>query len=184
MVARSLRLERDWRRRLAMPSAVDRIRQDLSHSRRGRLESQQSQQERTDRMRLRCRKLRQDLAALRTYLTEWSTSYRAASKSAASLTYPNNEYVNGNLDWHGCSRTTHRRRRSSVAKMFSSSEKLTNGIGALLANAASTSRTIGPQYLVSTLASLRPQLSRRCNEGCEGACAIIPLQLLVEKWAQ
>jgi hypothetical protein len=71
-------------------------------------------------------------------------------------TYPNNEYVNGNptgrvLAYNANQMTI---TRSTDVQMI---KKLSTGLGTLLQTGANISNG-GPQYLVSTLASLRPQL--------------------------
>ncbi len=94
-------------------------------------------------------------AALQKYLTDGSLPADGIEVGGIS-SYPNNEYVNGNptgrvLSYNASQTTIVRSKDVQLIK------KLTNGIGALLQTGVNVQNN-GPQYLVSTLASLRPQL--------------------------
>ena len=93
--------------------------------------------------------------ALRTYLLN-GTLPESGIEVGGISSYPNNEYVNGNstgrvLSYNASQTTIVRSKDVQLIK------KLTNGIGALLQTGVNVQNN-GPQYLVSTLASLRPQL--------------------------
>ena len=94
-------------------------------------------------------------AALQKYLTDGNLPIDGIEVGGIS-SYPNNEYVNGNatgrvLSYNASQITIVRSKDVQLIK------KLTNGIGSLLQTGVNVQNN-GPQYLVSTLTSLRPQL--------------------------
>jgi len=101
------------------------------------------------------KKVESGSTALHKYLTDGSLPAEGIEVGGIS-SYPNNEYVNGNptgrvLSYNASQTTIVRSKDVQLIK------KLTNGIGSLLQTGVNVQNN-GPQYLVSTLASLRPQL--------------------------
>ncbi len=101
------------------------------------------------------KKVEKGTAALAAYLTANGLSADSIEVGGIS-SYPTNEFINGNptgrvLTYNASQMTTVRNSDVQLIK------KLTNGIGALLQTGVNIQNN-GPQYLVSTLASLRPQL--------------------------
>jgi hypothetical protein len=101
------------------------------------------------------RKAEKSSAAIHDYLVAGGVP-ETGIELGGITTYPNNEYVNGNptgrvLTYNANQMTI---TRSADVQMI---KKLSTGLGTLLQTGANISNG-GPQYLVSTLASLRPQL--------------------------
>ncbi len=101
------------------------------------------------------KKVEDGSAALAKYLVDGSLPTSGIEVGGIS-SYPNNEYVNGNatgrvLSYNASQTTIVRSKDVELIK------KLTNGIGTLLQTGVNVQNN-GPQYLVSTLSSLRPQL--------------------------
>jgi len=101
------------------------------------------------------KKVESGSAALAKYLTDGTLPSSGIEVGGIS-SYPVNEYVNGNatgrvLSYNASQTTIVRSKDVQLIK------KLTNGIGALLATGVNVQNN-GPQYLVSTLSALRPQL--------------------------
>ena len=101
------------------------------------------------------KKVEGTVAAATQYLTKGGVD-AASIETAAIGTYAIQQYVNGNqtgkvLAYQATQNLTVRSKDVELIK------KLSNGIGALLATGVNIYNN-GPQYYVSTLASLRPQL--------------------------
>jgi uncharacterized protein len=96
-----------------------------------------------------------DVAALTAYLTQGGIPADALTLGSVS-TYANQEYVNGNATGRILSHNAARDVvvRSKDVQLIS---KLSQGIGTLLQTGVSVNN-YGPQYYVSTLPTLRPQL--------------------------
>lgn len=104
---------------------------------------------------LAVKKAERSSAALRDYLVAGGVA-ETSIEVGGITTYPNNEYLNGNatgrvLSYNANQLTTTRTTDVQLIK------KLSSGLGVLLQTGANISNG-GPQYLVSTLNSLRPQL--------------------------
>ena len=101
------------------------------------------------------KKVESGSASLAKYLTDGTLPSSGLELGGIS-SYPVNEYVNGNptgrvLSYNAAQTTI---ARSSDVQLI---KKLNNGIGVLLATGVNV-QSNGPQYLVSTLSALRPQL--------------------------
>ena len=101
------------------------------------------------------KKVDSDVAALSGYLTKGGIAADGLTLGAVS-TYANEEYVNGNSTGRILSYRASRdvTIRSTDVQLIS---KLSQGIGSLLQSGVPVNN-YGPQYYVSTLADLRPQL--------------------------
>ena len=101
------------------------------------------------------KKVDSDVAALSSYLTQGGIAADALTLGAVS-TYANEEYVNGNSTGRILSYRASRDitvRTNDVQLVY----KLSQGIGSLLQNGVNVNN-YGPQYYISTLSDLRPQL--------------------------
>jgi len=101
------------------------------------------------------KKVDADVAALSSYLTQGGIAADALTLGAVS-TYANEEYVNGNSTGRILSYRASRdvTVRTSDVELVS---KLSQGIGSLLATGINANN-YGPQYYISNLPELRPQL--------------------------
>jgi uncharacterized protein len=100
-------------------------------------------------------KVEKSVVALKDYLTQGGIAADAIEVGGVN-TYANNEYKNGNLTGVVLSYTANQNvivRSQDVMKV----KDLSNGIGSLLQTGVSVNN-YGPQYYVSNLSELRPQL--------------------------
>ena len=100
-------------------------------------------------------KVEASVTSLKKYLTDGGITSEAIEVGGVN-TYANNEYKNGNMTGAILSYTANQNvivRTTDVDKV----KALSNGIGALLQTGVNVNN-YGPQYYVSNLASLRPQL--------------------------
>ena len=100
-------------------------------------------------------KVEASVTSLKKYLTDGGIASEAIEVGGVN-TYANNEYKNGNMTGAILSYTANQNvivRTTDVDKV----KALSNGIGALLQTGVNVNN-YGPQYYVSNLASLRPQL--------------------------
>lgn len=100
-------------------------------------------------------KVEKSVAALKDYLTKGGITADAIEVGGVN-TYANNEYKNGNMTGVILSYTANQN-VTVRSKEVETVKSLSNGIGALLQTGVNVNN-YGPQYYVSNLAELRPQL--------------------------
>jgi hypothetical protein len=110
------------------------------------------------------RKVENATVAVSKYLTDGGVSAESIELGSVSA-YPQEEYVNGNstgriLNYRGSRTITVRSEDVELIK------KLSNGIGSLLQSGVSVTN-YGPQFYVSKLSELRPELLKKAMEDAQ-----------------